>query len=88
MTKPELGRWYHLVGVRSGDEIKLYVDGALAATEAAGPADVSTGALAVGRAKWSGGNTDFWNGAVDQVRVYDKALTGKEVTALYNGDKP
>ncbi|MFE9829047.1 LamG-like jellyroll fold domain-containing protein [Streptomyces halstedii] len=88
VTKPELGRWYHLVGVRSGDEIKLYVDGALAATEAAGPADVSTGALAVGRAKWSGGNTDFWNGAVDQVRVYDKALTGKEVTALYNGDKP
>ncbi|MFI9494489.1 LamG-like jellyroll fold domain-containing protein [Streptomyces halstedii] len=86
--KPELGRWYHLVGVRSGDEIALYVDGELAATEAAGPADVSTGALAVGRAKWSGGNTDFWNGAVDQVRVYDKALTGKEVTALYNGDKP
>ncbi|MFI1587101.1 LamG-like jellyroll fold domain-containing protein [Streptomyces halstedii] len=86
--KPELGRWYHLVGVRSGDEIALYVDGELAATEAAGSADVSTGALAVGRAKWSGGNTDFWNGAVDQVRVYDKALTGKEVTALYNGDKP
>ena len=73
---------------RSGDEIALYVDGELAATEAAGPADVSTGALAVGRAKWSGGNTDFRNGAVDQVRVYDKALTGKEVTALYNGDKP
>ncbi|GAA2989537.1 LamG domain-containing protein [Streptomyces flavovirens] len=85
---PELGRWYHLVGVRSGDRIKLYVDGALAATETAGSADVSSGPLSVGRAKWSGGNTDFWNGSVDQVRVYDKALTDQEVKALHDGEKP
>ncbi|MEU2026386.1 LamG-like jellyroll fold domain-containing protein [Streptomyces sp. NPDC016469] len=84
---PELGHWYHLVGVRSGDQIKLYVDGKLASTAAAGSADVSSGALSVGRAKWSGNNTDFWNGSVDQVQVYDKALTDQEVTALYDGGK-
>ncbi|MFJ8447882.1 LamG-like jellyroll fold domain-containing protein [[Kitasatospora] papulosa] len=86
--KPELGHWYHLVGVRSGDEIKLYVDGKLASTAAAGTADVSSGALSVGRAKWSGGNVDFWNGSVDQVKVYDKALTDQEVTALHDVDQP
>ncbi|MFI5806109.1 LamG-like jellyroll fold domain-containing protein [Streptomyces sp. NPDC051561] len=86
--KPELGRWYHLVGVRSGDSIKLYVDGKLASTAAAGTADVSSGALSVGRAKWSGGNTDFWNGSVDQVRAYDHALTDQEVTALHDGEQP
>ncbi|MEU1495199.1 LamG-like jellyroll fold domain-containing protein [Streptomyces sp. NPDC005776] len=85
---PELGRWYHVVGVRSGDEIKLYVDGKLAATAAAGTADVSTGPLSVGRAKWSGGNTDFWNGSVDQVAVYDKALTADEVSALHETGQP
>ncbi|WP_406289854.1 LamG-like jellyroll fold domain-containing protein [Streptomyces sp. NBC_00209] len=85
--KPELGHWYHVVGVRSGDEIKLYVDGKLASTAPAGSADVSSGALSVGRAKWSGNNTDFWNGSVDQVQVYDKALTDQEVTALYDGGK-
>ncbi|MFD5728863.1 LamG-like jellyroll fold domain-containing protein [Streptomyces sp. NPDC058368] len=84
---PELGHWYHLVGVRSGDQIKLYVDGKLASTAPAGSADVSSGALSVGRAKWSGNNTDFWNGSVDQVQVYDKALTDQEVTALYDGGK-
>ncbi|NED13728.1 LamG-like jellyroll fold domain-containing protein [Streptomyces sp. SID9124] len=84
---PELGHWYHLVGVRSGDRIKLYVDGKLASTTEAGSADVSSGALSVGRAKWSGDNTDFWNGSVDQVQVYDKALTDQEVTALYDGGK-
>ncbi|MFD7972731.1 LamG-like jellyroll fold domain-containing protein [Streptomyces clavifer] len=87
-VKPELGRWYHVVGVRSGDEIKLYVDGRPVATAAAGTADVSTGALSVGRAKWSGSNTDFWNGSVDQVKVYDKALTDQEVTALHDGEQP
>lgn len=85
---PEIGRWYHVVGVRSGDEIKLYVDGKLAATSAAGAADVSTGALSVGRAKWSGGNTDFWNGSVDQVAVFDKALTADEVSALHDTVQP
>ncbi|MEV0750115.1 PA14 domain-containing protein (plasmid) [Streptomyces sp. NBC_00184] len=85
---PETGRWYHVVGVRSGDEIKLYVDGKLAATSAAGTADVSTGALSVGRAKWSGGNTDFWNGSVDQVAVFDKALTADEVSALHDTVQP
>ncbi|MER6118447.1 LamG-like jellyroll fold domain-containing protein [Streptomyces sp. NPDC001743] len=86
--KPELGRWYHLAGVRSGDEIKLYVDGRLAATAPAGSADVSSGALSVGRAKWSGANTDFWNGSVDQVAVYDKALTADEVSALREAGQP
>ncbi|MFJ7128946.1 LamG-like jellyroll fold domain-containing protein [Streptomyces sp. NPDC098101] len=89
-TTPELGRWYHLVGVRDTvrNEIRLYVDGALVATAAPGPADVSTGPLAVGRARWGGGNVDFWNGAVDQVRVFDKALSAEEVTALHTAEKP
>ena len=86
--QPDTGRWYHLVGVRDGDEIKLYVDGELAATAAAGPADVSTGPLSVGRAKYDGRNGDFWNGSVDQVRVYDKALTAQEVSVLHDGEKP
>ncbi len=91
-TTPELGRWYHLVGVRDAvrNEIRLYVDGALAATAVPGPADVSTGPLAVGRARWGGGNVDFWNGSVDQVRAFDRALSSEEVAALHTaeGRKP
>ncbi|MGC2999573.1 LamG-like jellyroll fold domain-containing protein [Streptomyces sp. G35A] len=89
-TRPETGRWYHLVGVRDGasGQIKLYVDGELAATATAGPHYVGTGPLAVGRAQWNGENTDFWNGAVDQVHAYDKALTAEEVSALHGREKP
>ncbi|ROQ63318.1 glycosyl hydrolase family 2 [Streptomyces sp. 840.1] len=85
---PETGRWYHLVGVRAGDELKLYVDGSLAATAQAGTADASTGPLSVGRAQYAGEKGDFWNGSIDQVRVYDKALTADEVSALHGTEKP
>ncbi|WP_329274986.1 LamG-like jellyroll fold domain-containing protein [Streptomyces sp. NBC_00691] len=90
VTTPETGRWYHLVGVRDAakNEIRLYVDGALVATAASGPADVGTGPLSVGRAKWGGGNVDFWKGSVDQVRAFDKALTSEEVAALHAQQKP
>ncbi|MFD4263931.1 LamG-like jellyroll fold domain-containing protein [Streptomyces sp. NPDC058534] len=89
-TTPETGRWYHLVGVRDGadNQLRLYVDGEPAATSAAGPAYPSTGPLTVGRAQWDGNATDFWNGAVDQVHAYDKALTDEEVRALYIEEKP
>ncbi|QNP66734.1 LamG-like jellyroll fold domain-containing protein [Streptomyces genisteinicus] len=87
-TTPETGRWYHLVGVREGGEIRLYLDGKLAATAEAGPADVSTGPLAVGRAKWGGNDVDFWHGAVDQVHAYDTALTAEEVGTLHDREQP
>ncbi|MFD3627543.1 LamG-like jellyroll fold domain-containing protein [Streptomyces sp. NPDC058698] len=89
-TTPETGRWYHLVGVRDDTtgEITLYVDGERAATVDGGPNYVAAGPLTVGRALWNGENTDFWDGAVDEVHAYDKALTAEEVSALYGAEKP
>ncbi|SBT93874.1 Glycosyl hydrolases family 2, TIM barrel domain [Streptomyces sp. DI166] len=86
----ERGRWYHLVGVRDAttNQIRLYVDGELAATATGGAALPSTGPLTVGRAHWDGSKVDFWNGAVDEVHAFDKALTAKEVGDLYGDEKP
>ncbi|MGW6794397.1 LamG-like jellyroll fold domain-containing protein [Streptomyces chartreusis] len=90
VTTPEKGRWYHLVGVRDSadNSIKLYVDGKPAATATGGAAYPSTGSLSVGRAQWGGNDVDFWNGAVDEVHAYDKALTAEEVSTLYTDEKP
>ncbi|MFE6941931.1 LamG-like jellyroll fold domain-containing protein [Streptomyces chartreusis] len=90
VTTPEKGRWYHLVGVRDSADntIKLYVDGKPAATATGGAAYPSTGSLSVGRAQWGGNDVDFWNGAVDEVHAYDKALTAEEVSTLYADEKP
>jgi hypothetical protein len=85
-----LGRWYHLVGVREAatGEIRLYVDGELAATTTGGAALPSTGPLTVGRAHYDGAEVDFWNGAVDEVHAVDRALTAAEVARLYSSEKP
>ncbi|MCY1139376.1 PA14 domain-containing protein [Actinoplanes sp. Pm04-4] len=87
---PSLNRWYHLVGVRNHatGEARLYVDGKRAAAVPAGPDVISTGAFAVGRAKYAGNPTDFWSGSVDQVHAYNRSLTDEEVAALYTAEAP
>lgn len=65
--------------MRAGGELRLYLDGRLVATAPAGPAVVSIGALAVGRAKFGGQNTDFWRGGIDEVSVAGRALTDAEI---------
>jgi Concanavalin A-like lectin/glucanases superfamily/PA14 domain/Glycosyl hydrolases family 2, sugar binding domain/Glycosyl hydrolases family 2, TIM barrel domain/Glycosyl hydrolases family 2 len=82
---PEPGRWYHLVGVydAAAGQLKLYVDGALAGTFAQRCPDAATGHTVIGRAQFGGNQVDFWRGAVDQVHVYDRALSDAEVHDLY-----
>ncbi len=82
---PELGRWYHLVGVRdhTTNELRLYIDGQRVAATTAGTDGVSTSPLSIGRAKFAGQKGDFWSGSVDEVRVVDNALTDEEVATRF-----
>lgn len=82
---PEVGRWYHLAGVRdaSTGEYIIYVDGQREGSfTSCRPGEESTGPLTVGRGKFDGGPVDFWPGAVDQVHAYDRALSAEEVAEL------
>jgi hypothetical protein len=84
-TAPETGRWYHLVGVRdvSTGTLTLYVDGQRAGTANACLGDTSSGHTVIGRARYGGNPVDYWRGAIDQVHVYDRALSATEVAQLY-----
>jgi hypothetical protein len=86
---PEAGRWYHLTGVRDADRgtLSLYVDGTLAAQVDACASGASAGPLVIGRAKWQGNPVDYWRGALDQVHVFDRALSASEVKELYTSGK-
>ncbi|HYQ69731.1 LamG-like jellyroll fold domain-containing protein [Actinophytocola sp.] len=83
---PTPGQWYHLVGVRdaAAGTLKLYVDGALVGQTSACLGSSATGHTVIGRAKYGGNQVDFWRGAIDQVHVYDRALSDTEVTQLYS----
>jgi concanavalin A-like lectin/glucanase superfamily protein len=63
--------------------MRLYVNGTLATTTAAtGSITVSTGALRIGaNSIWT---EEAFAGLVDEVRVYNRALTAAEVTSDMN----
>ncbi len=84
------GQWHHAVGVRnsSTNRMKLYVDGV---EEASG---VYSGAvLFTTNNSWSFGRagsqpvSGYFSGAVDETRVYKRALTQEEISSLYNAGK-
>lgn len=87
--KPVLGRWTHLVGIydASAKEVRLYVDGKLAATKdwTYTPWN-ATGPLQLGRKLSSGSYGEFTNGAISDVRVYPTALPPADAAA--SGDLP
>jgi regulation of enolase protein 1 (concanavalin A-like superfamily) len=78
--------WYHVAGVYDkGKAIRTYVNGVLdremATAEVAG---ISAGALMLGRESYS--NAYWWFGLMDDVRVYNKALTVEEIQTAMRGD--
>ena len=89
-VKPEVGRWYHLVGVRDSmkGELRLYVDGELAGTTGAClSSSTPTGNTVIGRGKFGGNPVDYLDGLADQVHLYDRALSADEIRALYDQEK-
>ncbi len=79
--------WVHLVGTYDGANWKLYRNGAEVASQAA-----AVGALAVNGADWAIGSlgngwADNFAGDIDEVAIYDKALTLSQIAAHYTAGK-
>jgi len=81
------GAWHHFVGTYDGANVKLYFDSALVGQTA------STGAIKYNMATndhlfigvYKGSCTIPFNGRIDDVRIYDKALSGAEVAQRFSG---
>lgn len=83
--QPNLGQWYQVVGTYDGTTAKLYIDGVLNNQLIADWTLTSTQDLQFGRFLGSTnppGYTGDANAAMDEVRIYDHALTASDVSAL------
>lgn len=85
----ELYKWYHVVGTYDGSSLKMYVNGNLIKSIAASGKMQDYGSdLFIGR---HGNRSDYYNttfhlpGTVDDVRIYNRALSSEEISKLYNG---
>jgi hypothetical protein len=62
--------------------MELFVNGVSQGSTTAGTVWKANGSTNVGRARWNSANVDFFNGALDETRFYDRVLSADEITAL------
>jgi hypothetical protein len=75
------GRWHHAVGTYDGSQICLYVDGELdISSTASGPIKINDHPVYIGEN--SDQSNRFWNGLIDDVRIYSYAMTSEEIAAI------
>jgi alpha-glucuronidase len=83
------GTWHHVAATRNNTTgaITLYVDGVSRGT-GMGPVGSRSAppSLRIGASR--PGGSAFLNGALDDVRLYNRILTFAEITALASGEKP
>lgn len=78
-------RWYHIVVTQSGTNASLYIDGVRDSSwtkqRISGVAPTITQIAGLKSAYLS------FNGSIDELMIYNKALSASEVTALYNNQR-
>ncbi|MCH1500313.1 MAG: LamG domain-containing protein, partial [Akkermansiaceae bacterium] len=88
---PSLDTWTHIAVAYNNDSITCYVNGQPTATrDAIDDLDPQTtgNPLTIGMIRNSFGDGHFFDGQIDDIRVYNRALSDTEVTALYDLEKP
>jgi hypothetical protein len=83
------GLWIHLAGIFDGETLRLYINGTLADETESPFANIpSDGSFQIGRMRANGTDvpTPGFPGVIDDVRVYNRALTADEILAHYNAE--
>jgi len=73
--------WQHVAATYDGTDLKLYVDGALTASAAGAWNPEASTSTEIGR---RANLNRFFDGAMDEVRIYDEALDAAGILSLYN----
>ena len=76
-----INQWTHLATTYDGANMRLYVNGVLVSTQPqTGSLSVSNGALRIGGNNVFAGG-EFFHGLIDEVRIYNRALTVDQIQA-------
>lgn len=99
-TSLEIGVWYHIIGTyNNSDGAKLYLNGnldnsslyqyngtgiKLVSTINTSNIDTNNNPLSIGGSGYGGVGTDFINGSIAEIRIFNRSLSSIEVEQLYN----
>jgi len=84
------GEWGYFVGEYNRTHVKLFKNGILESSYEVTDAGISVSSAEdwnIGRNAYSGG-TNYFNGSIDEVRIWDRALTQEEIQAEMNNANP
>jgi len=79
------GNFHHVAATYEGATMKIYVDGALSAQKPqTGTVLYEPNSGFVIGSRQNSGATQFYNGLIDEVSFYNRALTPAEITSVFN----
>ncbi|SVD92424.1 uncharacterized protein METZ01_LOCUS445278, partial [marine metagenome] len=88
-SQMDLNSWYNLTVVYDGAEIKMYLNGTLVSEGVSHTGSILSTEYPVYFAKSLGNNeTTYFNGNIDEVSIWNDALTAAEIAALFNSGNP
>jgi hypothetical protein len=93
-AQPPINTWHHIAISTNSNGTIIYVDGAQAASNSDFISDtdvvgkdlaIGVDVSASGFAPYTDGNVGYFQGAIDDVRIYNRSLSASEVQQLYIG---
>jgi hypothetical protein len=85
-SAPPADRWVHVAGSYDGAMVRIFVNGVqVGSTRANGPIKMTDGDLFFGTASSTSPESERWNGLIDEVALYARALGPAEIKALACG---
>ena len=83
-TPPTAGIWHHFVYTFDGTTHKLFFDKVIQATSTTAPQTGTPNQINIGSYS---GNSEFFKGQVDNVRIYKQAITESDLATIYNMER-
>jgi hypothetical protein len=81
---PSTSNWYHLVYTRDENDVKFYLNGGfIGSNPVNGTAYYGTSSQTAYFGVRSHSSVQYFKGAIDDIRIYNRALTASEVIQLY-----
>jgi len=82
-SNPTTSSWVNLVGVRDSSSVSFYLNGTESVSNTFNTNSANNSEIVLIGQRWA--NDGFFDGKIDEIGIWGRALTSGEITQLYNG---